>query len=385
MIRPDSAVSALDIPFNRVWRSGAEAAAVTDVLESEGAGGDGPRERCERMLERLTGTTRTLLTHSCTGALEVAALLAQVGPGDEVIMPSYTYVSTANAFVLRGATPVFVDIDPDTLCLDPARAADAITPATKVIVPVHYAGVGCDMEAILALARDAGALVVEDAAHGIGAAWRDKALGTIGDLGVISFHETKNVTCGQGGALLLNDPEWVERAEVHMEKGTSRSKFSRGEIDRYTWVDLGSSYLMADLVAAVLSVQLEHLATITAARIAIWERYHAGFADLESRGTAQRLRIPAEATHNAHLYPLVFEDPATAHRVSAALAAAGISARSHYAPLHDSPAGRRFGRTSGSLPVTERAGSGLVRLPLWVGLQDGDVDRVIDEVHAATT
>jgi dTDP-4-amino-4,6-dideoxygalactose transaminase len=374
------------IPFNRALRTGEEGARIDAALASGWTGGNGPfTAACERLLKARTGASRVLLTHSCTGALEMAALLSGVGPGDEVVLPSFTFVSTANAWVLRGATPVFADVDADTLCLDPARVADAVTPRTRAIVPVHYAGVGADMVALGEIARRAGALLVEDAAQAVGASRQGRALGAIGDLGCLSFHETKNVSCGEGGALLLNHERWIERAEVLQEKGTSRARFSRGEVDRYTWVDVGSSFLMADVTAALLLGQLERVEEITAARLALWERYHAGFAELEAAGVLRRPRVPADAAHNAHLYAVVLEDRAARDRVIASLAGAGIQAYFHYVPLHSSPAGRRYGRVAGPLDVTDRVGETLVRMPLWVGLAEDEVDRVVQEVGRALT
>ena len=325
-----------------------------------------------------------LLTHSCTGALEMSALLAEVGPGDEVIMPSFTFASTANAFVLRGATIVFVDVDPDTLNVDPQRVADAVTPRTRVIVAVHYGGVGCDMEALGAVAREHRLLLVEDAAQGIGAALEGRALGAIGDLGTLSFHETKNISCGEGGALLVNDPALAERAEILQEKGTDRQRFARGEVSHYTWVDVGSSFVMSDVVAALLAEQLERVEPITTARLAIWDAYHAAFEGLERDGVVRRPVIPPGVQHNAHLYRLMLSDRAARDAVIARLAADGISAYFHYVPLHSSPAGRRFGRVHGPIDVTDSAAGRLVRLPLWVGLGDDDVARVAQGIAAAT-
>lgn len=372
------------IPFNRAYRTGDEERRVGEALASGRTGANGPfSAACERMLEERTGAPRVLLTNSCTGALDVAALLAGVGPGDEVLLPSYSFASTANAWVLRGATPVFVDIDAETLCMDPVRAAEAVTRRTKVVVPVHYAGVAAEMDALWDVARGAGALMVEDAAQGIGASSGGRALGAIGDLGCLSFHETKNVSCGEGGALILNDPCWIERAEVLQEKGTSRARFSRGEVDRYTWVDVGSSFLMADLAAAVLYAQLARVEQITAARLKIWRRYHSAFAGLAAAGLLLRPRVPAHARHNGHLYAVRLEDRTTRDRVIDALGRAGIQAVFHYVPLHSSPAGRRFGRVGGSMVNTDRAGETLVRMPLWVGLRPAQVDRVVEEVSRA--
>ena len=374
-----------DLPFNRPYRTGGETARIAAVLQRGWTGGNGPQStHCESLLKQLTQAHRVLLTHSCTGALEMAALLAGVGPGDEVIMPSFTFVSTANAFVLRGATPVFVDIDPITLNIDPRRAAAALTAKTKAIVAVHYGGVGCDMAALTKLAGDHGLTLVEDAAQGIGATIDGRALGAIGDLGALSFHETKNVSCGEGGALLLNDERWVERAEILQEKGTNRSRFSRGEVDHYAWVDIGSSFLMSDVTAALLAEQLERLSEITTARLEIWEAYHAALQPLERAGLLQRPTIPAGARHNAHLYRLLLRDRATRDALIKALAADGIGAYFHYVPLHSAPAGRRFGRVHGPMDVTDAAAGQLVRMPLWVGLTVDDVARVAQGVAAAT-
>jgi dTDP-4-amino-4,6-dideoxygalactose transaminase len=373
------------LPFNRPLRTGGEAARVAAALDRGWTGGNGPTsEHCQALLREQTGADGVLLTHSCTGALEMTALLAGVGPGDEVVLPSFTFASTANAFVLRGATPVFVDVDPDTLNIDPQRAADAITARTRVVVAVHYGGVGCDMAALAGLCRGHGLVLVEDAAQGIGAALDGRALGAIGDLGTLSFHETKNISCGEGGALLVNDPRFAERAEILQEKGTNRQRFARGEVDHYTWVDVGSSFLMSDVTAALLAEQLERVGEITAARLAIWDAYHAAFAALEQAGVVRRPVVPPGARHNAHLYRIMLGDRATRERVIAALAASGIAAYFHYVPLHSAPAGRRFGRAHGPLDVTDAAAERLLRLPLWVGMTPDDVARVAQGVAAAT-
>lgn len=373
------------LPFNRPLRTGGENARIAAALERGWTGGNGPAgEHCQSLIRELTGCPAVLMTHSCTGALEMSALLSDVGPGDEVIMPSFTFSSTANAFALRGATPVFVDVDPDTLNIDPACVADAVTAHTRVIVAVHYGGVGCDMDALAVIAGEHDLIVVEDAAQCIGATLRGRSLGTLGDLGTLSFHETKNVSCGEGGALLVNDERWAQRAEILQEKGTDRQRFARGEVDRYTWVDVGSSFLMSDVSAALLAEQLERVAQITAARLAIWEAYHKTFAALEQAGVLRRPVIPPGAGHNAHLYRIMLADRAARDRVIAALAAEQISAYFHYVPLHSAPAGRRFGRTHGSLPVTDGAGEQLLRLPLWVGMTEADVARVAQGVATAT-
>ena len=372
------------LPFNRPLRTGGENARIAAALERGWTGGNGPAgEHCQALLRELTGAAAVLMTHSCTGALEMAALLANVGPGDEVIMPSFTFSSTANAFVLRGATPVFVDVDRETLNLDPARVADAVTGRTCVVVAVHYGGVGCDMAALGALCREHGLMLVEDAAQCVGATLDGRALGAIGDLGALSFHETKNVSCGEGGALLVNDERWVERAEILQEKGTDRQRFARGEVDKYTWVDAGSSFLMSDVTAALLAEQLERVAQITAARLEIWDAYHAAFESLERAGVLRRPVIPAGAGHNAHLYRVMLADLAARDAVIAALAADDVAAYFHYVPLHSAPAGRRFGRAHGPMDVTDGAAERLLRLPLWVGMTPDDVARVAAGVAAA--
>lgn len=370
------------IPFNKPYMTGHELAYIAEAHRSGQLAGDGDfTKRCNRWLERQTGACSALLTHSCTAALEMAALMTGVGPGDEVVMPSYTFVSTANAFVLRGAVPVFVDIRPDTLNLDERLIEAAITPRTRAIVVVHYAGVACDMDAVMAIAARHGLWVVEDAAQALMAAWRGRALGAIGHLGALSFHETKNVISGEGGAILVNDESMVGRAEVVREKGTDRSRFFRGEVDRYTWVDLGSSYLPGEVVAAFLWAQMEQAESITRRRMALWERYHERLADAEARGLLQRPTIPPGATHNAHLYRVLLPDLATRTHVIAALKAAGIQSVFHYVPLHSSPAGQRWGRAAGALPVTDDVAQRLLRLPLWLGLeaqQDEVVQRLLD-------
>ncbi len=373
------------MPFNRPLRTGGENARIAAALEHGWTGGNGPAgEHCQALIRELTGTSSVLMTHSCTGALEMIALLSGVGPGDEVIMPSFTFSSTANAFVLRGATPVFVDIDPDTLNIDPQQVAAAVTARTRVVMAVHYGGVACDMDALVAICRQPGLMLVEDAAQCIGATLEGRALGAIGDLGALSVHETKNVSCGEGGALLVNDERLAERAEILQEKGTDRQRFARGEVDSYTWVDVGSSFLMSDVTAALLAEQLERVAEITAARLRIWDAYHAALEPLERAGVLRRPVVPPGAGHNAHLYRIMLADRSARDTVIAALAGDDISAYFHYIPLHSAPAGRRFGRTHGPLDVTDATAERLLRLPLWVGLSEEDVARVVQGVAAAT-
>ena len=361
----------MHIPFNRPHMTGKELSYIAQAHANAHLAGDGTfTRRCSAWLEQRTGARKALLTHSCTAALEMAAILADVGPGDEVIMPSYTFVSTANAFVLRGAVPVFVDIRPDTLNIDETRIEAAITARTRVIVPVHYAGVACEMGVIMDIARRHGLLVVEDAAQGCLASYRGQALGAIGHLGCLSFHETKNVISGEGGALLVNDEALVQRAEIIREKGTNRSQYFRGMVDKYTWCDIGSSFLPSELVAAFLWAQMEAAEEITARRLQLWDRYHAAFERLEAAGAVRRPRIPPGCTHNAHMYYLLVQDLACRSAFIEALKAKDMGAVFHYVPLHSSPAGQRYGRSHGELQHTDDLSQRLVRLPMWLGLEE---------------
>jgi dTDP-4-amino-4,6-dideoxygalactose transaminase len=338
-------------------------------------------KRCEQWLVEHTGASLALLTHSCTAALEISALLAEVQPGDEVIMPSFTFVSTANAFVLRGAVPVFVDIRGDTLNIDEQLIEDAITEKTVAIVVVHYAGVACEMDAIGAIATRHRLMVIEDDAQGVGSHFRGKPLGSLGDLAALSFHETKNVISGEGGALLVNRKKYIERSEILREKGTNRSQFFRGEVDKYTWVDLGSSFLPSDLIAAFLLAQLEEADSITERRLGIWNRYHDAFRPLEAEGVMRRPIVPEYCQHNAHMYYLLLNDEGHRNRFIDCLRERDIQAVFHYVPLHDSPMGRRTGRSCGALAETMNASARLVRLPLWLGIEpllDGVIDTVIE-------
>ncbi len=372
------------IPFNWPYMTGKELYYIAEAHFNGKLAGDGPfTKECHIWLESQTGSRKALLTHSCTAALEMAALLLDMAPGDEVIMPSYTFVSTANAFVLRGATPVFVDVRADTLNIDESKIEDAITPRTRAIAVVHYAGVACEMDAILAIARKHGLRVVEDAAQGVMARYKGRALGSIGDLGAYSFHETKNVISGEGGALLVNDAALVERSEIIREKGTDRSRFFRGAVDKYTWQDYGSSYLPGELIAAFLWAQMEEAQSITSRRLAIWERYHAAFAEAEVQGRLRRPVVPAVCDHNAHMYYVLLPDADERNRVMDHLKQDGINAIFHYIPLHSSPAGRRYGRAVDDLAVTDSIASRILRLPLWVGLAPAQIDRVVERLHAA--
>jgi dTDP-4-amino-4,6-dideoxygalactose transaminase len=370
--------------FNRPHATGREFDYIGEAIAHGQLSGDGPfTERCADWLRERTGCARALLTTSCTSALELAALIAGIGPGDEVIMPSFTFVSDANAVALRGGVPVFSEIRADTLNLDEEALEGAITPHTKAIMPTHYAGVACNMEAISAIARRHDLLVIEDAAQGVLSTYQDRALGALGQLGCLSFHETKNVTCGEGGALLVSDPALIEQAEIAHEKGTNRSQFFRGQVDKYTWLELGASSLASELNAAFLWAQLQDAESITARRLQIWQRYHEHFADAEASEHLRRPIVPAECRHNAHMYYLLLANRTTRDRLIKGLAQRGIMAVFHYVPLHSSPAGRRLGRAVGDLALTDETSERLLRLPLWVDMRDEDVDRVASEVLAA--
>jgi len=345
--------------------------------------GDGPfTRRCHQWLEEQT-KCKALLTHSCTAALEIAALLLDIQPGDEIIMPSYTFVSTANAFVLRGAVPVFVDIREDTLNLDERLIEEAITSRTRGIVPVHYAGVACEMNTIMSIARNHGLKVIEDAAQGVMASYKGQALGSIGDLGAYSFHETKNLISGEGGALLVNDPALVLRAEIIREKGTDRSRFFRGEIDKYTWQEIGSSFLPGELIAAFLWAQLEEAERITENRLASWRRYHELLQPLEFSGLIRRPIIPKGCQHNAHTYYVLLAPKIERQKVLDDFKHNNIGSIFHYVPLHSSPAGKRYGRMHGNMDETNKQSDRLIRLPLWVGLTEQYQDKVVQVLKRA--
>ena len=372
------------IPFNKPYLTGNELSYIAQAHANGHLAGNGQFSKyCCAWLEERIGSQKALLTHSCTAALEMAAILSGVGVGDEVIMPSFTFVSTANAFALRGATPVFVDIRPDTLNIDETKIEEAITPRTKAIVPVHYAGVGCDMDAIMEIAGRHGLLVIEDAAQGLIADYRGRPLGSIGHMATLSFHETKNIISGEGGALLINDPRFVDRAEIIWEKGTNRSQFFRGQVDKYTWVDLGSSYLPGEVVAAFLWAQLQEADAITRRRLDLWTTYHDSFADLEDSGKVRRPIVPGTCRQNGHLYHLLLPSLAARTTFIDRLNARGIQTVFHYVPLHSSPRGSTIGRTAGAMTHTDFASERLVRLPLWLGLEE-HLDVVIEEVIAAT-
>jgi len=358
------------IPFNRPFMTGQELELIAQAHHNGHLSGDGPfTKRCHEWLQQRTGANKALLTHSCTAALEMSALLLDLVPGDEVIMPSYTFVSTANAFVLRGAIPVFVDIREDTLNLDESLIEAAITPRTKAICVVHYAGVACEMDPIMDIARRHGLKVIEDAAQAIMSTYRGHPLGSIGDLGALSFHETKNIISGEGGALLCRDEALAERAEIIREKGTNRSRFFRGQVDKYTWVEVGSSFLPGEITAAFLTAQMAAADDITARRMALWNRYDAWASSHEKAGRLRRPVIPAHCTHNAHMYYLLLPTPEARTAFIGSLKAAGVQTVFHYIPLHSSPAGLKYSRARGNLPVTDDISERLVRLPLWLGLE----------------
>lgn len=366
------------IAFNKPYMTGKELYYIAQSHFNCRLAGDGPFTlKCHHWLEQNSGTNKALLTHSCTAALEMTAMLLDIQPGDEVIMPSYTFVSTANAFVMRGAIPVFIDIRPDTFNIDENLIEQAITTKTKAIVPVHYAGVSCEMDSILKIARDHDIAVIEDAAQGIMAKYKGKSLGTMGDLGAFSFHETKNLISGEGGALLVNRPELVLKAEIMREKGTDRSQFFRGEVDKYTWQDKGSSFLPGELIAAFLWAQLEEAKSIQRLRMGAWIRYHQKLIGLEQQGLIRRPVIPADCEHNAHMYYVVLSDKVDRQLVLNQLKSKGIAAVFHYVPLHSSPAGMRFARVASRMEHTDAQSCQLIRLPLWVGLNEEQQDYIV--------
>lgn len=372
------------IPFNQPYQTGKELDYIAKAQLARHLSGDGIYTRqCHEWIERATGCAKALLTQSCTAALDLAAMLLDIQPGDEIILPSFTFVSTANAFVLRGGVPVFVDIRRDTLNIDETLIEQAVTPRTRAIALVHYAGVAAEMDAIGAVAERHGLTVVEDAAQGIMADYRGRALGAIGDLGAFSFHETKNLSAGEGGALLVNKPELAQRAEIMREKGTDRGRFFRGEVDKYTWQDIGSSFLPSEITAAYLWAQFEQAKRISAERLAVWQRYHALFAPLEAEGLLRRPIVPPHCKHNGHIYYVLLASEAERTRVLQALNQDGIAALFHYVPLHSSPAGRRFGRAHGNLENTTDLSGRLIRLPMFIGLTESQQERVRDALRAA--
>lgn len=373
----------MTIPFNKPYITGRECHYIQQVLESGKFAGNGEfSRRCAQWLEKTTGCKKVILVPSGTAALEMMMVLAGIGLGDEVIMPSFTFSSTANAVVLRGATPVFIDIRPDTLNMDETLVEAAITPRTRAILPVHYAGVGCEMDTIMSIAEKHGLLVLEDAAQCILSYYKHRHLGSLGQMGALSFHETKNIHCGEGGALLINDPAFVERAEIVMEKGTDRSKFFRGEIDKYTWVDVGSSYLVNEITAAFLWAQLEEAKSIIERRRELWNRYHEALIPLETADLLRRPIVPNEcATHNAHIYYILLNTPQARDKLMADLKSQDIRAVFHYIPLDTALAGRTYAPEREQLTVTADLSARLLRLPLFVGLPISEVLSALFRTH----
>lgn len=370
------------IPFNVPPCVGKEIEYIQDAINDRKICGDGKyTKKCNEWLEKKTGTAKALLTTSCTHATEMAAILSDIQPGDEVIMPSFTFVSTADAVALRGATPVFVDVRPDTMNIDEKKIEEAITEKTKAIIPVHYAGVSCEMDTIMGIAKKYGLKVIEDAAQAIGSTYKGKACGTIGDYGCYSFHETKNISMGEGGALLIRDKENVERAEIIREKGTNRSKFYRGEIDKYTWIDAGSSYLPSELNAAYLYAQFELFDRIENTRKVAWKRYYDELASLEKKGFIERPTIPKECKHNAHMFYIKVKDIDEREAVIRYFKGKDTSLVFHYIPLHSSPAGTRFGRFAGEDRYTTKESERLVRLPLFYEISLESVDYICNELR----
>ena len=371
------------IPFNRPFATGEEINHIRAAIATPKFSGDGSfSARCHALLEQSLGIQKALLTTSCTHALEMAALLLDIGPGDEVIVPSFTFPSAANAFVLRGARPIFVDVRPDTLNIDEAQIDQRITERTKAIFLVHYAGVGCEMDTVMTIARRHAVAVVEDNAHGLYGKYRGRYLGTFGELATLSFHETKNFSCGEGGALLINDARFNERAEILREKGTDRSRFFRGEVDKYTWVDIGSSYLPSDMLAAFLRAQLEHRDQIQSRRQQIWETYARELGPWAEANGARLPIVPSECEQTYHMFYLIMPSFETRQALISHLAGCGILSVFHYLPLHLSPMGLRFGGREGDFPVTEDLSDRLLRFPFFTGMSSSEQSQVIDAVRA---
>ncbi|WP_407474981.1 dTDP-4-amino-4,6-dideoxygalactose transaminase [Sulfitobacter sp. PM12] len=368
------------IPLNRPSLVGNEMNYILDAVQRGQLSGDGYyTQRCNALIEELTQSSKALVTHSCTAALEMAAILCNLEPGDEVILPSFTFVSTANAIVLRGAVPVFVDIDPSTLNIDPACVEDAVTERTRAIFAVHYASFPADMDALAKIAGAHDLILVEDAAQALGSTYKGRPAGSLGDLAAFSFHETKNVISGEGGALTVNKPSLMERAEIIREKGTNRSRFIRGEVDKYTWVDIGSSYLPGELISSFLYAQLEVETDITKRRLSLFDRYYEAFTPLAENGLLRLPVVPPHTTGNGHMFYLLMEDAETRNELSSYMRENGVIAPFHYIPLHSAPAGRKFSRAHGDLAVTDKISDTLIRLPMFVDL-GADIEMVIDHV-----
>ena len=370
------------IPFNKPYLTGQEAHRISEAHKLGQLAGDGYfTSQCSKWLEQNIGANRALLTHSCTAALEMAAILINIQPGDEIIMPSYTFVSSANAFVLRGGIPVFVDIREDTLNINEALIEQAITSKTKAILPVHYAGVACEMDTILDIAKKHNLFVIEDAAQGIMSKYKGKCLGTIGDLGCLSFHETKNIISGEGGALIVNNSELIKRAEIIREKGTDRVNFFRGEVDKYSWQDIGSSFLPGETTAAFLFAQLKQAFQITKSRLEIWESYNCFFSNYKNLGSLTTPLIPTSCESNGHLFYLIMQSHSDRTNFINFMKQHQINCIFHYIPLHSSPAGKKFGRIGSSMDITESISSRLVRLPFWIGLDTSFVTEHFTKWH----
>jgi dTDP-4-amino-4,6-dideoxygalactose transaminase len=376
-------VTTYRIPFNKPHATGKELEYIQQAIDKGQLSGNGfYTKKCQEWLQQNIGCHKAFLTHSGTAALEMAAMLLDLKPGDEVIMPSFTFVTTASAFVLRGAVPVFVDIRPDTLNIDESKIEAAITERTRAIVPVHYAGIGCDMDAIMRIAEKHKLIVVEDAAHCVHAAYKSRQLGSIGHLAALSFHETKNIIAGEAGALLINDKSFADRAAIVWEKGTNRAEFYMGLADKYTWKDIGSSFLPSEMVAAFLWAQMEQARQITDRRLVLWNRYHALLADLEKRGLIVRPTIPEHSTPNAHLYYFLVSSPEIRSQLLKYMNEKGVLAVFHYVPLHQSPAGRRYGRCHEVLQNTDKLSEQLVRIPLFVDLTEDEQDLVLELIES---
>lgn len=369
----------MQVVFNKPFKIDKEFEYIQDAIDRGELKGDGYyTKKCHEFLEKFFSCKKALLTHSCTAALEMAAILLDLNKGDEVIIPSYTFVSTANAFVLRGAIPVFVDIRPDTLNIDETLIEKAITKKTKAICVVHYAGVACEMDKILEIAQKHNLAIVEDAAQAIGCSYKGKSLGTIGDMGCFSFHETKNVISGEGGALIINNEKYITRAEIIREKGTNRTQFFRGEIDKYTWVDIGSSFLPSDMIAAYLYSQLENITKINQKRMYIWNAYNEFFKQFEDKGFLKRPYIPQNYKHNAHMYYLLFNDLKTRTEFIKYLKQNEIYPVFHYIPLHSSPAGEKYCKTASKMAITDKTSDTLVRMPMFYEIRTEDLNRIFD-------
>ena len=370
------------IPFNKPFLAGKELYYIAQAVLSGHTAGDGMfTKKCQTLMQEKFGASKILLTHSCTGAMEMAAVLCEIEPGDEVILPSFTFVSTANAFYLRGSKLIFVDIQPDTLNIDVQKIENAITENTKIIVPVHYAGVACDMDTIMDIAQRHKLYVVEDAAMGVNAKYKDVYLGTIGDIGAYSFHETKNYICGEGGAIVLNNEKFFERAEIIREKGTNRSKFFRGQVDKYTWVDIGSSYLPSDILAAFLYAQLENMEQINRRREKLFNYYYKALIPLVNDGKLRLPYVSSECESNSHLFYIILKDEETRNGLMDHLRSKGIHSVFHYLPLHLSVVGRSMGYKEGQLPITESMSGRLLRLPFFYELTEEDQATVVKAIN----